>query len=242
MSDTDNQKTSPSLDYNQAVAFLAEKFPESFSVKGAAKPLKIGIFHDIAERLDDDAPLSKTRLRQVLRRYTGAFRYLESCTEGAERVDLDGNPVGTIDAGHAAHAKERLETGKARVAERNKQRKQAANQEQADNKQRSAPRDTANAGKAKPAKARANKARRPARGANNSNARNNNAAVPKESAANMTQLAPAELSGLQIGQQIQVKAGQGVQKGTLKEISKDSVQVELANGLVLTLPPDMLVS
>ena len=39
-------------DLNKVIEFLAEKFPASFSVKGEAKALKIGIFNDIAAQLN----------------------------------------------------------------------------------------------------------------------------------------------------------------------------------------------
>jgi ProP effector len=48
------------------ITYLTEKFPECFSIKGPVKPLKVGIFQDLAEILSDDETVRKTRLRQAL--------------------------------------------------------------------------------------------------------------------------------------------------------------------------------
>ncbi len=35
----------------EVIAYIAECFPKCFTLEGEAKPLKIGIFQDLAERL-----------------------------------------------------------------------------------------------------------------------------------------------------------------------------------------------
>ena len=102
------------------IAYLAEKFPLCFILEGEAKPLKIGLFQDLAEALQDDERVSKTQLRQALRQYTSNWRYLHGCREGAVRVDLQGNPAGVLEAEHVAHAAQQLADAKARVAEKRK--------------------------------------------------------------------------------------------------------------------------
>ena len=87
---------------------LAEKFPLCFILEGEAKPLKIGLFQDLAEALEDDERVSKTQLRQALRQYTSNWRYLHGCREGAVRVDLQGNPAGVLEAEHVTHAAQQL--------------------------------------------------------------------------------------------------------------------------------------
>ncbi|WAJ69290.1 RNA chaperone ProQ [Catenovulum adriaticum] len=109
----------------EVIAYLSELFPQCFSIKGEAKPLKIGIFQDIAERIDDDEKLSRTVLRSALRKYTSSWRYLASIKEGASRVDIDGNEAGIIEAEHAEHAATSLAQSKQKVAERRKQQRQA---------------------------------------------------------------------------------------------------------------------
>lgn len=104
----------------EIIAYLAEKFPLCFILEGEAKPLKIGLFQDLAEALKDDERVSKTQLRHALRQYTSNWRYLHGCREGAERVDLYGNPAGVLDAEHVAHAAEQLAEAKAKFAEKRK--------------------------------------------------------------------------------------------------------------------------
>ncbi|MBT1136468.1 hypothetical protein JR040_38010, partial [Pseudomonas sp. PAH14] len=48
------------------MAFLAERFPHCFSAEGEARPLKIGIFQDLVDRVAGEMNLSKTQLRSAL--------------------------------------------------------------------------------------------------------------------------------------------------------------------------------
>ncbi|HET8817593.1 MAG TPA: RNA chaperone ProQ [Pseudidiomarina sp.] len=105
------------------LAYLVEKFPACFSISGEAKPLKIGIFEDLAARLEDDERVSKTRIRTALRHYTNSWRYLRAVKEGAMRVDLDGADAGLVEADHQQHALDTLAQSKAVVAERKKEAK-----------------------------------------------------------------------------------------------------------------------
>ena len=118
---TDAQVNSQKLtNTKDIIAYLAEKFPLCFILEGEAKPLKIGLFQDLADALQDDERVSKTQLRQALRQYTSNWRYLHGCREGAVRVDLQGNPAGMLEAEHVAHAAQQLADAKARVAEKRK--------------------------------------------------------------------------------------------------------------------------
>ncbi|KMT66432.1 hypothetical protein XM47_03825 [Catenovulum maritimum] len=112
-------------DSQVVIAYLAEKFPNCFTIKGAAKPLKIGIFQELAESLKDDDKVSKTVLRSALRKYTSSWRYLESVKLDADRVDLQGTAVAKIEAEHAEHAEKQLVESKQKAAERRKQNKPA---------------------------------------------------------------------------------------------------------------------
>ncbi|WP_192882958.1 RNA chaperone ProQ [Haemophilus haemolyticus] len=137
---TDAQLNSQKLtNTKDIIAYLAEKFPLCFILEGEAKPLKIGLFQDLADALQDDERVSKTQLRQALRQYTSNWRYLHGCREGAVRVDLQGNPAGVLEAEHVAHAAQQLADAKARVAEK---RKAEAAAKKAQQKQR--PRKPAN--------------------------------------------------------------------------------------------------
>lgn len=104
----------------EIIAYLAEKFPLCFSVEGEARPLKIGIFQDLAEALQQDERISKTQLRQALRQYTTNWRYLHGCRLGAVRVDLQGNDCGELEQQHVEHAAQQLKEAKERLAQRRK--------------------------------------------------------------------------------------------------------------------------
>ena len=97
----------------EVIAFLAERFPHCFSAEGEARPLKIGIFQDLVDRVAGEMNLSKTQLRSALRLYTSSWRYLYGVKPGATRVDLDGNPCGELDEQHVEHARKQLEEAKA---------------------------------------------------------------------------------------------------------------------------------
>ena len=60
------------------INYLAQQFPNCFTLEGEAKPLKIGIFQDIIAHLENSEILSKTKLRIALRTYTMSWRYLYS--------------------------------------------------------------------------------------------------------------------------------------------------------------------
>ncbi|MBV7387095.1 RNA chaperone ProQ [Pasteurellaceae bacterium TAE3-ERU1] len=103
------------------LAYLNEKFPRCFTLEGEARPLKIGIFQDLANALEGDENVSKTQIRHALRHYTSSWRYLYGCKEGAVRVDLDGNDAGALEQEHIEHAQAELKEAKARVAQRRAQ-------------------------------------------------------------------------------------------------------------------------
>lgn len=72
----------------EVIAFLAERFPHCFSAEGEARPLKIGIFQDLVERVGGEMNLSKTQLRSALRLYTSSWRYLYGVKPGATRMAI----------------------------------------------------------------------------------------------------------------------------------------------------------
>merc|ERR1711959_385979 len=131
------------------IAFLAETFPKCFSIEGEARPLKIGIFQDLATRLEEEERVSKTLLRSTLRHYTNSWRYLHSIKEGASRVDLDGVEGDAIEKEHADHAQQQLEESKAKAAEKRKDKRQfnrpkgekSANSDHADTKRGTKPKN-----------------------------------------------------------------------------------------------------
>lgn len=168
----------------EVIAYLAERFPKCFVASGEAKPLKIGIFQDLAARLEDDPCVSKTLLRTALRQYTSSWRYLHGLKAGQSRVDLDGEACGELTQEHVDHAKGALKESKEKVF---------------------GPR------KEKPAKK----------------------AKPKT-----RQIDPAKLL---VDQQVKVVLGKSPVPATVKEITRDDVQVELNTGLSLRVKFEHLI-
>ncbi|OBX06431.1 RNA chaperone ProQ [Gallibacterium genomosp. 3] len=187
---------------NQVIAYLTEKFPLCFSTQGEAKPLKIGIFQDLAERLKDDETVSNSQLRRALRQYTAGWRYLHGYKPGAKRVDLDGNPCGEVELQHIAHAEQRLQESKAKKFGKAAEARDKQPKEQRTRKPNY-----------KKGAAKGDVRRRPA-------------------------LVPVDLSNLQETQQVKIKVGEKTQVATVIAVNKDSVRVELAQGLILTVTED----
>ncbi|AIR86028.1 MULTISPECIES: RNA chaperone ProQ [Erwiniaceae] len=213
----------------EVIAFLAERFPQCFSAEGEARPLKIGIFQDLVERVQGENSLSKTQLRSALRLYTSSWRYLYGIKAGAIRVDLDGNACGVLDEQHVEHARKQLEEAKARVqAQRDQQKakKREAGEETAERRPRKpAPRKAAEGEaprKPRPQAPRAASAER--------------TAAPRPPRAKPV----TDTSTLQPGQNIKVKAGKSAMDATILEITKDGVRVQLASGMAMIVRAEHL--
>lgn len=89
------------------VATLCDRFPAAFSLQ-RPQPLKVGIGNEIAKMLD----INPRAVGLALGFYCKRSAYLSACKEGATRVDMDGNPAGTVTATQAANAKKILEERK----------------------------------------------------------------------------------------------------------------------------------
>ena len=213
----------------EVIAFLAERFPQCFSAEGEARPLKIGIFQDLVERVQGENSLSKTQLRSALRLYTSSWRYLYGIKAGAIRVDLDGNACGVLDEQHVEHARKQLEEAKARVQAQRDQQKA---------KRREAGEETAERRPRKPAPRKAAEGEAP---------RKPRPQAPRAASAERT-AAPrpprakpvTDTSTLQPGQNIKVKAGKSAMDATILEITKDGVRVQLASGMAMIVRAEHL--
>lgn len=195
----------------EVIAFLAQTFPSCFSVEGEAKPLKIGIFQDLAERLEDEPRVSKTLLRSTLRHYTNSWRYLYSIKEGVQRVDLDGEQGEVIEKQHADHAEQQLAESKAKAAEKRK----------AQQKERKPKPDAARKKGDWAKKVKGTKPRQPR-------------SQSSESPAKLDE------TTLKVGVDVTVKLGKVPMKAVITEVGKDGVQVQLESGMVVKVTPDSL--
>ncbi|WP_133406644.1 RNA chaperone ProQ [Parashewanella tropica] len=210
------ESTDKLTDTNAILAYLYETFPQCFIAEGEAKPLKIGLFQDLAEKLAEESKISKTQLRVALRRYTSSWRYLKSIKKGAVRVDLEGNACGELEEQHIEHAQQTLKESQERAKERRKQREAKAAEQRGDRADK----------KASPR----NNTKRPRKDRNfkQVQSKSNRPAKKAEPAVNLVQ---AELSQLAKEQRVNVKLGKSPVKGTISDINKDDVTVHLDSGL-----------
>jgi ProP effector len=87
------------------IAELVAAFPVAFTLDPKlVRPVKLGIKDD----LYGQSALSHRRITAALRAYCNSVHYLEACAEGSVRIDLAGEPAGTVTAAEAHHAREGL--------------------------------------------------------------------------------------------------------------------------------------
>jgi len=199
----------------EIIAYLAEKFPACFSIEGHAKPLKIGIFQDLAEKLAGDETVSKTRLRQALRHYTSSWRYLKAIKVGSFRIDIDGNDSAEIDQEQADYANKTLKESQEKFGNKNVKDKAAK----------------------KPYKGNANKPAKPANKDVADNTRKekfNSVKSSKRAPAKVAvKLKPVETSNVVVGKNIKVQLGQSSMDAVITEVSGKDVSVQLNSGMVV---------
>ncbi|KHS82691.1 RNA chaperone ProQ [Pectobacterium carotovorum] len=239
----------------EVIAFLAERFPLCFTTEGETRPLKIGIFQDLVERVPESDNVSKTQLRSALRLYTSSWRYLYGVKLGAQRVDLDGNPCGELEQQHVDHARKQLEEAKARVqaqrAEQQAKKREAAGESAEAARtprpaQKRAPRRDAsnNASQNRGSQnSTSRKPRQPSSGQSQSSSQQSANAQSRQAkpASNEPQrVAVTDVSKLQIGQEIKVRAGKDAMDATVLEIAKGEVRVQLASGLAMIVRAEHL--
>jgi ProP effector len=199
----------------EVIGFLVEQFPACFSNKGDAKPLKIGIFQDLAERLENEERVSKTLLRSSLRHYTNSWRYLHSIKKDTQRIDLEGKDVIAVEDEHVEHAKKQLDESKAKVAEKRKEQKAAnADAKGADAKGA----DVKGAYKKKEAP----------------KFKPTSKVVKKEQVKVKQPVAERlEQEHIVTGTAVTVKIGKSPMPATITDVSKDGIQVQLDTGMVV---------
>jgi len=215
----------------EVIAFLAERFPQCFIAEGEARPLKIGIFQDLVDRVQGEMSLSKTQLRSALRLYTSSWRYLYGIKAGATRVDLDGNACGVLDEQHVEHARKQLEEAKARVQ---------AQREQQQAKKREAGEERASRRPHKPARKYSTEGDQPSRQTRSKPLRNHAERAPVAGRQPARTKAVTDTTTLQVGQNIKVIAGKSAMDATILEITKDGVRVQLASGLAMIVRAEHL--
>jgi ProP effector len=86
----------------KTIAVLAERWPRCFVVfEKRRRPLKVGIFEDIAAVAPD---LDPADLAAAIRFYVGNLHYLAACVAGASRIGLNGEVCDEVTAKDAESA------------------------------------------------------------------------------------------------------------------------------------------
>lgn len=212
------ETTNKLKDINEVLDFLYQEFPQCFKQKDGIQPLKVGIFKDIAERIEGSEKVSKTQVRQALRKYTSNWRYLEAVTKSEFRIDLDGNQDEKVEQEHVEHAQKALEESRAKMAKRKKQQRP---RKEGDTK--SYKKNTGH--HAKSAEKGAKVSNKPAK-----------AAPAKRSG----KVEPLPASEVKVNSKVKVKLGQALVNAVITEVNKDEVHVELVTGMQVKTKADSL--
>ncbi|AUH00966.1 RNA chaperone ProQ [Pectobacteriaceae bacterium CE70] len=229
----------------EVIAYLAERFPLCFTSEGEARPLKIGIFQDLVAHVPESDHVSKTQLRSALRLYTSSWRYLYGIKLGAQRVDLDGNPCGELEQQHVEHARKQLEEAKARVqAQRAEQqaKKREAGEVTEPVRKRSAPRrdrDDSGAAARRPRQTVSRPTQIPPPSSSTDKSQSRQSKPVREEKQTQRDVV-TDISKLQIGQEIKVRAGKNAMDATVLEIAKGEVRVQLTSGLAMIVRAEHL--
>lgn len=82
---------------------LAERFPKCFTVLGCSRrPLKIGVNSDVVAAMAGE--MTAAEVGAALKRYVCEIGYQRAMVAGAARIDLQGNPAGTVTESEEAAA------------------------------------------------------------------------------------------------------------------------------------------
>ena len=230
----------------EALTYLCAKYPQCFFLDGQIKPLKIGIFQDLAIDLGDSEIVSKRLLRLSLRHYTSSWRYLSAIKAGIPRINLLGEEGEIVEAQHAEHAAQQLKESKEKAA---KHRETTAKAHGKPTKHKgytdpkpvdNAPRDGVSS--AKPAQ-KATKQFAGKRSSNRSANRpqNINASNSPEPITIVTP-SPLLANELSVGSPALVQLGKEPMPVTITDISKDGVFVQLKSGMTVKVQQAQLYS
>lgn len=213
------ETTNKLKDINEVLEFLFKEFPNCFKKKDGIKPLKVGIFKDVAERIEGSELVSKTQVRQALRKYTSNWRYLEAVTKTEFRIDLDGNDAEKVEQEHVEHAQKALEESRAKMAKRKKPQRSRQND-----------------GETKSYKKKPHGQTR----SGDKNTRVNKKPAPQQARRNSGKVEPLPASEVKVNNKVKVKLGQALVNATITEVNKDEVHVELVTGMQVKTKADSL--
>lgn len=222
----------------ETLAFLNNKYPKCFFLEGAVKPLKIGIFQDLAAELEGVDFVSKRLLRNSLRHYTSSWRYLSAIKVDASRVNLQGEAVAQVEQQHADHAAEQLKESKAKAAQI---REAKAKENKGKTKDKFAKHKGLVNKSSKTAKGDLNKTASPSSTKHKSNRQQKNKHTsPKQSSDKLKKIVPLADNDLVLGKNVLVKLGSDPMPVTITDISKDGISVQLKSGMTVKVQQQQL--
>ncbi len=197
------------------ITYLTEKFPECFSVKGPVKPLKVGIFQELAEKLTEDEMVSKTRLRQALRHYTSSWRYLKAIKVGASRVGIDGKDVAEIDEEQANYASKTLKESQEKFGNNSKTKKKT--HEKGNDKSPNAPKNKASTDVKR----------------DSTKFKSVKSSKRKVVKKDLPPLKPVESATIKVGSKVKVQLGNTPMNATITEVAGKDISVQLDSGMTI---------
>lgn len=99
----------------EGIRRLQKHFPQAFPVNPAPKvPLKEGILKDAEQHLER-LGITGDQLKQAIATWCRGTRYWAAMTENAPRLDLDGQPAGSVTASQAVYAKQQARRQRAQA-------------------------------------------------------------------------------------------------------------------------------
>lgn len=223
----------------ETLVFLQKEYPQCFVANGKVKPLKIGIFQDLAKALEDKDIVSKRLLRMSLRHYTSSWRYLSAVKVGTPRVDLDGNEGEAVELQHAEHAAEQLKESKARAAKSREANDKKADSSKA-NKHKGFVEKNGDSASESNTGDKASTSKRtksfPSRKKPSQKPKQNltNKAAPIKVTENVSD------TDIQVGATALVKLGKEPMPVTITDIGKDGISVQLKSGMTVRVQQEQL--
>jgi len=200
------------------ITYLTEKFPECFSIKGPVKPLKVGIFQDLADKLSDDETVSKTRLRQALRHYTSSWRYLKAIKKGAFRVDIDGKDIAEIDEEQANYASKTLKESQDKFGKNSSSAKKGQDKTETKSHKVTASQANKASGETKRDTAKFKSVKSSKR---------------KETKKDLPPLKKVDSATIKVGNKVKVQLGNTPMNATITEIAGKDISVQLDSGMTI---------
>ncbi len=104
------QKQKSKTAKNEALQWLAARFPQAFDNRLNIQPLKSGVMPEILQYAEEAAAagISKSKLREAVVIFTRRIDYLTTIKAKENRIDLSGEVVGSVTEEEAERASQKI--------------------------------------------------------------------------------------------------------------------------------------